>query len=260
MWFKSVRVLVMACTALLGMGQAQAQTKGCAMVLMHGKWSSPNNLAVFARNMDAVCDTTLIEMPWSRRRNYDQPYPVAVAEIGAQVKALRDKGYARVLVAGHSFGANGALAYMAQVGDADGVIALAPGHSPETIYRRGTNRAAVEQARALVADGRGADTLDMEDLNVGKTRVIPMRADVLLSYFEPKGWGNFPLSTSRFRKAVPLLWVVGTGDHYFEAGPAMAFDKAPPHPASQYLVVEADHQATPAAATAPVIEWIKALP
>lgn len=239
---------------------AWAQPKPCAMLLMHGKWGHPNNLAAFGRQMEPACDTQSIEMPWSRRRNYDQPYPVAIAEIAAQVKALRDKGYARVLLAGHSFGANAALAYMATQADADGVIALAPGHSPAFTYGRGIGKAAVDQARQMVAEGKGTEMLDMEDFNQGKSRPVRMRADVLLSYFDPEGLGHMPQSASNFKKAVPFLWVIGTKDPLYPAGPSYAFEKAPAHPASQYLVVEADHLGTPEVAAPQVLAWVRALP
>jgi pimeloyl-ACP methyl ester carboxylesterase len=252
-WCWALALLVVAPAAL-------AQAKPCAMVLMHGKWGHPNNLSAFARTMDAACDTKSLEMPWSRRRNYDQPYPVAIAEIAAQVKALREKGYSRILLAGHSFGANAALAYMATEGDADGVVALAPGHSPAFTYSRGIGKAAVDQARQWVQDGKGGDSLDMEDFNQGKARTVRMRADVVVSYFDPEGLGDMPLSASRFKKAVPFLWVIGTGDSLHAAGPAYAYDKAPQHPASQYLVVEADHIGTPDVAAAQVLAWVKGLP
>ncbi len=239
---------------------AWAQPKPCAMVLMHGKWGHPNSLLAFGRQMEAACDTQSIEMPWSRRRSYDQPYPVAIAEIAARVKALRDKGYTRVLLAGHSFGANAALAYTATQGDADGLIALAPGHSPDNMYRRGVGKAAVDQARQMVAEGKGAEMLDMDDLNQGKSRTVRMRADVLLSYFDPEGLGHMPLTAAGFKKPVPFLWVIGTADSLYAAGAAFAFNKAPAHPASKYLVVEADHAGTPEVAAAQVLEWVKALP
>ncbi|QDL56726.1 alpha/beta hydrolase [Rhodoferax aquaticus] len=237
-----------------------AQPKTCAMVLMHGKWGHPNNLAVFGRTLEAVCETYSIEMPWSRNRNYDQPYGVAIAEISAKVQALRAKGFSRVLLAGHSFGANAAMAYMVTQADVDGVIALAPGHSPALTYSRGIGKAAVDQARQSVAEGKGADLMEMDDYNQGKARTVRMRAEVLLSYFDPVGLGNMSLSASRFKRAVPFMWVIGTADPLYPAGPAYAFEKVPSHPASKYLVVEADHMATPDVAAAQVLEWVKSLP
>jgi len=46
------------------------------------------------------------------------------------VQALRAKGYQRVVVMGQSFGANAAMAYMAQEGDADAVVALEKIYQP----------------------------------------------------------------------------------------------------------------------------------
>lgn len=249
---------LLALGALLGVA-ASAQDRGCALVLMHGKWGSPKSLVGFASRVDAVCATTLLEMPWSRRREYDQPYPVALQEIQAQVKALRQQGFQRVLVGGQSFGANAALAYMAYIGDADGVVALAPGHTPELMYSRGIGKTAVDQVRTLVADGKGDERIAMEDLNQGQRRTITMAASTLLSYFDPQGMGNMPGSTAGFLKAVPLLWVVGTADPLYAAGASYAYDKAPAHPKSKYLVVDAGHFDTPQVAVAGVADWLKTL-
>jgi pimeloyl-ACP methyl ester carboxylesterase len=112
------------------LAQAPAEGKACAMVVMHGKWGGPRFLDGFARAMTPACDAKTIEMPWSGRRAYDAGYPAALQEISKQVQAFRAQGYRRVLLAGHSFGANAVMAYMAEVGDVDGIIALAPGHSP----------------------------------------------------------------------------------------------------------------------------------
>jgi dienelactone hydrolase len=237
----------------------QAQDKACAVVVMHGKWGNPEYISAFGRALEPVCVFKSIEMPWSKRRNYDQPYPVALAQIAEQVKAFRAQGYQRVLVAGHSFGANAALAYMAEVGDADGVIALAPGHSPEFTYRRGLGKEAVDTARNWVDSGKGAEMLDMADMNQGKQQTISMGAAVLLSYFDPTGLGHMPFTASHFKKPVPFLWVIGTRDPLYAAGPAFAYNKAPAHPASQYLVVEADHAGTPSVAAAQVLQWVKTL-
>jgi pimeloyl-ACP methyl ester carboxylesterase len=65
---------------------------------MHGKWGGPQGLAVFANKLEAACHVVLLEMPWSGRRAYDQPYTVALKEISAQVQTLRGKGYRQVPV------------------------------------------------------------------------------------------------------------------------------------------------------------------
>lgn len=254
-----VRTWLVVCGLLAAVVPVHAEGKECAMVLLHGKWSSTKYIAFFGRKIESVCDFKSLEMPWSERRAYDQPYSSALADIDAQVKDFRAQGYKRVVVAGHSFGANAALAYMATIGDADAIVALAPGHSPATMYERGIDRTAVDNARGLVAAGKGNELLDIEDLNQGKKRSMRMRADVLWSYFDPEGLGHMPKTAAGFKKSVPLLWVVGTGDPLFPQGADFAYSKAPPNPQSQYVVVNAGHGDTPDVAATQVAAWIKNL-
>lgn len=256
-------LLLAALAPLSAQAQAQAQAnagKRCAMVVMHGKWGNPQYISFFGRKMEPTCAFKSIEMPWSARRNYDEPYSKAIEEIAAQVAAFRAEGYKQVLLAGHSFGANAAMAYMSVRDDVDGIIALAPGHSPGRTYERGIGKAAVDEAQALVAAGKGDQRLTMVDVNQGKRQDQRMRADVLWSYFNPVGLGHMPATAAAFRKPVPFLWVIGTGDQLYQAGEAFAYNLAPPHPASKYLVVEATHDVTPDVAAAQVKAWIEALP
>jgi pimeloyl-ACP methyl ester carboxylesterase len=254
--------LMLACAALVGLfpGQAIAGEKACAVVVLHGKWGNPQSMGRFGGALEPACDYKAIELPWSRNRNYDQPYPVALAEIKAQVAEFRAQGYKRVLLAGQSFGANATLAYMAEIGDVDGIIALAPGHVPGFMYQRGIGKGAVDQARELVAAGKGDETLSMDDSNQGKTRSVRMSAKVLLSYFDPSGLGHMPATTARFKKPVALLWVVGTRDPLYPQGANFAFNSAPPHPASKFLVVEADHMGTADVSANDALEWIRKMP
>lgn len=236
-----------------------AQGKDCAMVLLHGKWGNTQYISFFGRKLESVCAFKTLEMPWSERRSYDQPYSVALAEIDVQVKAFRSQGYQRVLVVGHSFGANAAMAYMATVGDADAIIAIAPGHSPSFMYERAIGSSAVDKARELVAAGKGNERLEMEDLNQGKKRTLRMAADSLWSYFNPEGLGHMPKTAALFKKSVPFLWVVGTADPLLRLGEDFAYNKTPAHPRSQYLVVNAGHGDTPDVAANQVAAWIKSL-
>ncbi|MBP6718926.1 MAG: alpha/beta hydrolase, partial [Rhodoferax sp.] len=86
-----------------------------------------------------------------------------------------------------------------------------------------------------------------------------MPAGVLLSYFDPQGVGEMSATAPRFKKPVPFMWVIGTADPLFRGGEAYAWNNAPAHPQSQYLVVTADHAGTPDAAVAQVLEWIQKL-
>jgi len=239
------------------LAQAPADGKACAMVVMHGKWGGPRFLEGFARAMAPACDAKSIEMPWSGRRAYDAGYPTALQEISAQVQAFRAQGYRRVLLAGHSFGANAGIAYMAEVGDADGIIALAPGHSPRYMYDTGMVRSAVDEARTAVAGGRADEKIKLNDMNQGQRRDFNLPAQILLSYFEPNGLGHMPATAARFKRAVPFMWVIGTRDPLYPAGESFAYARALPHPQSAYLVVPADHKDTPEVASAQVLAWVQ---
>jgi pimeloyl-ACP methyl ester carboxylesterase len=254
------KVLLLLVIICIGLGTAAAQEqKSCALILMHGKWHNPREFGFFGKKIEPTCDYKSIEMPWSGRRNYDQPYAVALAEIQAQVNKFRKEGYKRVILVGHSFGANAALAYMAEVGDADGVISLAAGHVPHFMYQKGIGSASVDKARGLIESGKGEETLSMTDFNQGKRRDITMSANVLLSYFDPQGLGHMQATISRFKKAVPILWVVGTQDPLYPFG-TLWIDLALKHPANKYIVVQADHVSTPDVSGAEVLAWIKSLP
>lgn len=237
-----------------------AQEKECAIVLMHGKWGNTQYISFFGNRLKPTCDYKSIDMPWSSRRNYDEPYSTAIAEIKRQVEKFRKDGYKRVVLAGHSFGANAALAYMKSEGNVDGIVLLAPGHTPSFMYQRGIGKDAVDKARELVSAGRSNESLIMDDFNQGNRQSIRMKAGVLLSYFDPNGLGNMGLSSAEFKKSVPVLWVVGTRDPLFSLGTSYGYDKTPHHEASKYLVVDADHANTPEASVGQVVEWLRALP
>lgn len=250
-------VMVVICVPLTTL--VHSQDKNCALVLMHGKWGSPKNLISFANRLDSVCEVKSLEMPWSGRRSYDQPYPIALAEIDVEVKAFRAKEYKHVLVGGQSFGANAALAYMASVGDADGLIVLAPGHSPKAMYDKNIGKTEVDQARELITAGQGEMRLTIEDVNQGQRRQVSMSANTLFSYFDPDGLGHIPGTTKKLKTAVPVLWVIATADPLFQYGEGYAYANLPAHPKNKYLVVEAGHGNTPDVAANNTLEWLKSL-
>ncbi len=255
-FLKLICIFQIACLALM----SNAHEKTCAVVLMHGKWGGTQYISFFGNKLQTVCDDKAIEMPWSKRRNYDVPYASALAEIKTQVEKFRQQGYKQVVLAGHSFGANAALAYMKTEGDVDGIVILAAGHTPAVMYQRGIGKDAVDRARELVAAGKGDDYLSMDDFNQGRRQAIRMRADVLLSYFDPMGLGNMTITAAEFKKPVPVLWVLGTRDPLYPYGSGYGYDKTPRHEASRYLVVDADHASTPEASVEQVTAWLKALP
>jgi len=226
---------------------------------MHGKWGGPQSpfLRVAAEKMRAVCTVELREMPWSRNRNYDESYEVALEKLKQAVEQHRKSGRRLVFVAGQSFGANAAMAYQAYIGDADGVIALAPGHSPKLMFDNGMTGIALSAAQQHIAKGSPSTSIDFTDLNQGERRNFAIRSDVFYSFFNPEGLGNMAQTAARFKKATPFLWVIGNLDPLYPAGSAYAFDRAPSHSLSKYLVVSANHATTPEVAADQTVAWLK---
>jgi predicted alpha/beta-hydrolase family hydrolase len=132
---------------------ASAQPLSCAVVLLHGKWGTAQSpyLKPVAQKIEPHCQVRMLEMPWSRHRLYDQPYADALAQIQTAVQALRQSGIQWVALGGQSFGANATLAYMAQVGDVDAVLPMAPGHVPEAFVQVPDVRRSVDAAQWLLA-------------------------------------------------------------------------------------------------------------
>lgn len=247
---------LLACTP----GISAAQALPCGIVLMHGKWGLPQSpfLRPVVEKLQPHCRVLLPEMPWSRNRLYDRPYADAIEQIREAVASLRQSGAQWIAVGGQSFGANAALAYMAQAGDADALLPMAPGHVPETFYLNPEVRPGVDTARRLVESGRGSTLVEMTDINQGQRRSVRAPAAALWSYFDPQGWGNMTLSAEQSRKAVPVFWAIGTLDP-LHGSPSMAlYGSLPQHPESRHLVVRADHATTPGAAADELLKWVLA--
>lgn len=257
-----LRIHLLQAVLVLGLGFASLPSQAvqeCAVILMHGKWGGPKSpyLKVLADKIADTCKVELRDMPWSRIRNYDQTYENALRDMEQAVKRYRDGGYKKVFIAGQSFGANAAMAYQAYIGDADGIIALSPGHAPQYMYTSGITQQALSDARQAVASGSPGKTINMTDFNQGQRKDFQIRADVLMSYFEPDGLGNMARTAAEFKRPVPFLWVIGTQDILYREGKGYAFDKVPKLPNNKYLVVNATHATAPEVASDQVVEWIK---
>jgi pimeloyl-ACP methyl ester carboxylesterase len=237
---------------------------GFGIVLLHGKGGTPggliDSLAAALRAEGAI--VVAPRMPWSGNGGipdtYSATYEQALDEIGRAVAQLKEKGAKRIVVAGHSLGANGAIGYAARSGsDLAGVIALAAGHTPERM-KRPELVAGLASARQLVAGGKGSAPAMLPDLNLGKTFNVKVTPKTYLSYFDPDGPAVIPRNAAAM-PAIPFLWVIGRKDPMAAGGPGYAFNKAAKNPKSRYLEVNADHKDTPDAARAEVIAWLKSL-
>ena len=240
---------------------AQTEPKNAGIVLLHGKWGAPHgNIKSLADALKAHgYEVTTPFMPWSTKRGYDAPYPVAINELDDIVLKLRAKGLQRVYVMGTSFGANGSVAHAAYGKQAiDGVIAIAPGHTIELPSTSQLYKKSLATAANMVKDGKGEELETFTDFNSGKRRDIAMKASVFVSYFDPNGWASMSLSAKNVSQKIPLLVLIG-GPHDLTAqlGKAYFFSSWPQHPKSAYAILEgAEHFTAPEFAIAPVLKWL----
>ncbi len=250
--------------ANLSAAAPHARLQGFGIVYLHGKgaWPGAFNGGILSSLKDKGALIATPEMPWSLRRRYAATYEQAMAEIDAVVAGLKAKGASRIVVIGHSLGANAAIGYAARHPDLAGVVALAPGHLPEAGRMRGFVADAVARAKALIAAGRGNVAQTFPDMAQGIPLIATATPIVYLSMFDPDGPAVIPKNAAAIGAAahpVPLLWVAGKLDPIDRRGPEYAFDAAAKNPKSKYVEVFAGHLTTPLVARKQVVDWINSL-
>ena len=242
-------------------GAAQnADLHGFGIVYLHGKGGWPGALdgGILSSLEDEGALIAKPEMPWSFHRRYAATYDQAMAEIDAVVAGLKAQGATRIVVIGHSLGANAAIGYAARHPDLAAVVALAPGHLPEAERMRSFVSDAVARAKKLIAAGQGDVPQTFPDMAQGIPLVAHATPVVYLSMFDPDGPAVIPKNAAAMGP-VPLLWVVGKLDPIDRRGPEYAFNAAAKNPKSKYVEVFAGHLTTPLAAHKQVVEWINSL-
>ncbi len=260
-------ILVMLCVALPAAltpltGSAQQRI---GVLMLHGKSPGSNqdpNLTplkdAFEREAWLV---SLPDMPWSRGRYLEGNWNKAMAEMAEHVKALRDRGATTIIIVGHSMGVPAALSHAASGCDAQALVLLAPGHAPKAYYSVPALKAvreSVDEARALVAAGKGDSRERFHDINQGRQQVVIITAKDYLSYFDPGSDAEMSVTAPRVPVGTPVLTVVGDEDWMFTRARAYFADQLPVNPKSQYLEVKANHLSTPRVAGNDIVRWIKA--
>jgi len=236
-----------------------AGLSGVGVVFLHGKgvWAGAFDGGIpEALEADGAL-TASPEMPWSLIRMYGATYDEAMREIDAAVAGLKARGATRIVVIGHSLGANAAIGYAARRREVAAVVALSPGHLPETAEMRARTGEAIVQARALLAAGEKSRRT-WPDRIQGVPTFATASPAVYLSMFDPDGPAVIPKNAAALH-GVPLLWVVGDSDPIFARGRDYAFTRAPRNPKSRYIEVSAGHLTAPRAARSQVVEWLKSL-
>jgi len=234
------------------------------VLMLHGKNPGNNQdpnfsplKATFEREGWLV---SLPDMPWSRGRYLEGNWDKAMAEMAGHIKTLRDQGATKIVVMGHSLGVPAAMSHAARGGDASALVLLAPGHVPKNYYTvpaLKVVRESVDEARALVAAGKGDSRERFSDINQGKQQTVITTAKDFLSYFDPASDAEMSVTAPRVPAATPVLTVVGDADYMFTRARSYFADQLPANPKSQYLEVKANHLTTPKVASEDMIKWIK---
>lgn len=199
-------------------------------------------------------------MPWSSTRYIDGNWDLAMSEIGEQVKELRAKGAEKIVLMGHSLGAAAAMGFAARGGDVQALVLLAPGHLPAAYYNNPRFKAvhdSVDEARAMVTAGKGAERGRFNDNNQGRMITVSTTASDYLSYFDPTSDAEMSVTAPRIPPSIPVLSVVGDSDPFFKSIRSYYVDKLPTNPQSQLLEVKGTHLSTPEVAYPEVLKWLK---
>ncbi len=255
-------ILILSSTAALAQ---RAPLAGIGVVLMHGKGGRPEaNISSLAAALEAQgAKVSSPRMAWSGERgqptSYAVDYDAALRTIDPAIAQLRKGGATKIIVAGQSIGANAAIGYGARYGKTlQGVIAIAAGHTPERWARNPEIARGVQEAQALIAQGQGEKMRGFPDINQGRTFEVPATPRAWLSFFEPQGPANMPRNAQALPR-IPFLWVIGRQDMLAGAGPDYAFARAPAHPKSRYLEIDAGHMDGPDKAISVITDWLKTL-
>jgi esterase/lipase len=254
------RIIGFVCIAVFLIAHAcNASDIKIGVVLLHGKNGTPtsSHVSLLASKLDRNGFVVIApEMPYSKSRFYSKSYEDTMVEIDTAVNELKKRGAKKIFIAGHSLGANVALHY-ATTASVDGVLALAPGHTPELKGFQTKIGDSVDRARKMVKEGKGDERYCFNDVNQGKTSSVCLAAKTYLSWFDPEGSAVIPKNAAAIKPGTALLWVVGTKDQMYEKGPSYAFDKAPANTHNKYIVVKSDHMNTPGDAAEEIIQWLK---
>jgi pimeloyl-ACP methyl ester carboxylesterase len=254
----ALRTVAAAIIAFAQSSMAQAPSSGIGVVIMHGKGGSP---AGFVSSLASSLEqkgylVANLEVPWSGRREYDVGVDVAESEIEAALASLRAKGASKVFVAGHSQGGLFAIHYGGKH-SVDGIIAIAPGGNvANPIYRREVGES-VEQARKLVAEGKGNERTRFTDYE-GSKGTYPVTATPVayLSWFDPDGAMNQEKASREMNPQVPVLFIAPKDDSPgLRKVKQVMFDALPKNPLTRMYEPDSSHRDAPFASVDEIVRW-----
>lgn len=256
-------ILAATLVATFGLAGPSLAADKIGIVLMHGKsaTSLPKSPMgqLSAKLKEAGFLVATPEMPWSKGRYLDKDYEESMIEVDAALNALKAQGATKLVIGGHSVGANAALGYGARREGLAGVMALAPGHVPELKGYQKSIGNDWRRAKKMVDAGQGNSVDTFKDSDQGKKFDVKAEARVYLSWFAPDGPAVMPKNAAKIEPGTPLLWVIGKKDTMFKRGEKYAFSRAPQADKSAYVVVDAGHYDAPVKASKQIVDWLNGL-
>ncbi|MCG8548572.1 MAG: alpha/beta fold hydrolase [Alphaproteobacteria bacterium] len=249
-------------TGFAGSIAAADVAKQIGVVLMHGKGGTNRPLSPVGKlkaDLESAGYAVVTpELPWSRERQYADTIEAAFEEIDQAVRGLRDQGAQKIVIAGHSLGANMAIAYGTQRSEVTGIIAIAPGHIPDSKKWRKLFADNVAKAKEMIVDGRGAAYAEFTDRNQGRASTINVRANVYISYFDPAGLAAMRKTVSHIKPDTSVLWIIEESKKDKFAG-RKTFNKIAKGAKRHYAVVDSTHRDAPEESASTIISWLKNL-
>jgi esterase/lipase len=259
MRFAAPAVVLAACLALsIAPALGAAKPESIGVVIAHGKSGTPDDV-ITALSAQVEWEGFPVERPemcWSRRRIYDRVFADCLADIDAAVAKLRARGVRHVVVAGMSLGGAAALSYGARHDGLAGIVAIAAAHNPANFQRNPRMVKSLEEARRLVAEGKGNEYATFADTNLRETQVRTTAA-IYLSFFDPER-PELRMANNVSQLREPLLWVAGDGDQT-QRNAAETAARAPASALNRFVTVPSDHFKTPTVGASAVVAWLKDL-
>ncbi|MGN6581565.1 MAG: alpha/beta hydrolase [Bordetella sp.] len=251
----ALRALLL-CLVVLAPAAARSEPR-IGIVLLHGKGATSTSMEGLAGALTQkgylVANLT---MPWSG--TYETDVLGAMHTVDAALHELRSRGAAQVFVAGHSQGGVFALRYGVRH-TVTGIVAIAPGGNVGNAAFRDKLSEYVDEARKLIAEGKGDEKTRFYDVDPGAGRGygIVTTPAIYLSWFSPDGAMNEYGAAKKMNPATPVLFIAPTGDMPgLKRGNPQIFSLLPRNSHTEFYEPASSHTQAPNASAEEIARWM----
>jgi esterase/lipase len=259
--------LVLSLAVLTALACPAAAQQDLGVVLMYGKngsWSTSLGLRDMASILQkAGAKVSLPEMPWRRGawESNTMTVPQVYALIDREVEALKAKGATRIVVGGHSLGANMALSYAVARGNLAGLVMAAPGHSPDSWYMSDKGiKAAVDKVKELYDAGKGKESFRGPDLNQDERATLTTTVEAYGSWMSPRGRAAMKTQAPKLPETTPIFVGVSRDEPGYATAQPYIYKPAAKNPYSVYVETVGEHKNVDFAVSKRAADWILGLP